>query len=112
MMEQPMFYDKDGTPIEKIEYFDMKYAELGYKRVAETFLPDGKWVSTVWLGINHNFGVGPPIIFETMVFPSKDDFSQLDMDRYATLAEAEAGHIAMVERWNSMLNTEDTSCQS
>lgn len=26
------------------------------------------WVSTVFLGLNHNFGDGPPHIFETMVF--------------------------------------------
>jgi hypothetical protein len=67
--------------------------------VAETTLPDGTWVSTVWLGIDYNFGTGPPLIFETMVFHSKDTLSELDLDRYATLAEAEAGHIAMVTTW-------------
>ena len=28
------------------------------------------WVSTVFLGLDHNWGVGPPLIFETMVFKS------------------------------------------
>jgi hypothetical protein len=29
----------------------------------------GFWVSTVFLGLDHNWGDGPPILFETMVFP-------------------------------------------
>jgi hypothetical protein len=94
-----MFYDKDGSPIKQDVYRAKKYGELSYKRVAETTLPDGKWVSTVWLGIDHNHGSGPPLIFETMVFESKDDLNELDMKRYATLAQAEAGHEAMVARW-------------
>ena len=53
-------------------------------------------VSTVFLGLNHNwFGTGPPILFETMVFGGLLDG---EMDRYATLADARAGHWAMVER--------------
>lgn len=42
-----MFYDKDGSPIERLEYVARKYEEPGYKRIAETTLPDGKWISTV-----------------------------------------------------------------
>jgi hypothetical protein len=99
MMEGTLYYDKDGTPIEKVEYWAKKYEEHGYKRVAETTLPDGTWVSTVWLGVDYNFGDGPPLIFETMVFSSQNELSELDLDRYATLAEAEAGHIAMVATW-------------
>ena len=40
-----------------------------YKRVEETTLDNGVWISTVWLGLCHRFmGKGPPLIFETMVF--------------------------------------------
>lgn len=79
-------------------------SEPDAKRMAETTLPDGKWVSTVWLGIDHSFGSGPPLIFETMVFNSdgkKDGRlgSELDCERYSTEAEAIAGHAAMVEKW-------------
>src|SRR5215471_17514474 len=39
-------------------------------RVAVTELPNGGRVSTVFLGLDHNYsGVGPPIVFETMIFP-------------------------------------------
>jgi hypothetical protein len=51
-------------------------------------------VSTVFLGINHNFrGEGPPIVFETMVFGGAFDRQQR---RYATWEEAEWGHIEIL----------------
>ena len=52
-------------------------------------------VSTVWLGIDHQYGDGPPLIFESMVFGGGLDQEQV---RYSTLAEAHAGHDALVER--------------
>lgn len=56
---------------------------------------DGVKVSTVFLGLDHSFGGGPPQIFETLVFEGDHDG---DMDRYSTWEEAEAGHAAMVEK--------------
>lgn len=52
-------------------------------------------VSTVFLGLDHSFGDGPPLLFETLVFegPLEDE-----MDRYSTWEEAERGHAVMVER--------------
>jgi hypothetical protein len=48
-------------------------------------------VSTVFLGIDHNFtDEGPPILFETMILGGPDNQS---MWRYATWEEAEAGHM-------------------
>jgi hypothetical protein len=50
-------------------------------------------VSTVFLGIDHNFGgEGDPVLFETMVFGGKDDML---CQRYCTWEEAEAGHKLM-----------------
>jgi hypothetical protein len=69
------------------------------KRVAETTLPNGRWVSTVWLGLDHSFRSGPPLIFETMVFPNQGDMGDLDCDRYSTEAEALAGHARLCEKW-------------
>jgi hypothetical protein len=51
-------------------------------------------VSTVFLGLDHNFGGGPPLLFETMVFGGEYD---QQCDRYSTWDEAEAGHRAVVE---------------
>lgn len=60
------------------------------------------WVSTVFLGLDHNWGdKGPPILFETMVFGMKAD-GEMNMggeyqDRCATWEEAEEMHKKGVE---------------
>ena len=62
------------------------------RRVAEDFVGDVH-VSTVFLGIDHNWGQrNQPVLFETMVFGGKYDQEQ---ERYCTWDEAEAGH----QRW-------------
>ncbi len=53
----------------------------------------GAWVSTVFLGLDHSFGPGPPVLFETMVFEGPLDGTE---DRYSTWQEAEEGHRRMV----------------
>ena len=63
-------------------------------RVART-AHGGVIVSTVFLGLDHNWGDGPPLLFETMVFGGEHDEEQ---ERYATWDEAVAGHEAMCLR--------------
>ena len=97
-------YSLDGrTPVPEPDL--MRWAmwlETADRRVA---LTDHELfrVSTVFLGLDHNFSrTGPPILFETMAF--SDDL-QLDGDtcqRYATWEDAEIGHQAMVERLMKM----------
>lgn len=56
------------------------------------------FVSTVFLGIDHQFGHGPPLLFETMIF-ELGALGALDyQERYSTLSEAMAGHERAV-RW-------------
>ena len=67
------------------------------KVVKQTTLDDGRWVSTVFLGLDHNYSDdGPPILFETMIFPgeSKAELIEEFCERYATWDEALAGHEA------------------
>lgn len=49
----------------------------------------GVRISTVFLGINHQYGDGPPLLFETMIFGGPHDQWQ---ERCSTWAEAEAMH--------------------
>lgn len=93
------FYDMEGRVVSMKEWSRL-FSDPTYKVVEQTTLPSGVWVSTVLLGIDHRFNeIGPPIIFETMVFPAEDDFEELDMDRYVTKEQAEAGHRVMVAKW-------------
>jgi hypothetical protein len=49
------------------------------------------YVSTVFLGLNHRFGAGEPLLFETMIF-TDDTGAESWCDRCSTLAEARAMH--------------------
>jgi hypothetical protein len=62
--------------------------EIADRRVVETE-KNGIRVSTVFLGLDHSFGRGKPLLFETMIFGGEHDSYQ---DRYETWDEAEAGH--------------------
>lgn len=63
-------------------------------RVDRTQL-EGCYVSTVFLGIDHQFGRGEPVLFETMIFGGPLDG---DMYRYGTYEQAERGHAAAVTK--------------
>ena len=52
-------------------------------------------VSTVFLGLDHSFGEGEPLLFETMVFGGPLD---QEMDRCSTWEAAEKMHELMCER--------------
>jgi hypothetical protein len=63
------------------------------RRVAST-AKNGVTVSTVFLGLDHQYDDGPPLLFETMVFGGGEDEM---MDRYTTWDEAVAGHKRMCD---------------
>ena len=64
------------------------------KRVADTTIGDVR-IRTVFLGLDHRFGEGAPLLFETMAFGGALDEEQ---DRCTTWEEAEAMHEAMCQR--------------
>lgn len=73
--------------------------ETAERHLARTELPGGAYVSTVFLGMDHNFAgrasgrAHVPVLFETLVFGGDHDGL---CERTATWAEAEAAHAAMV----------------
>lgn len=93
------FYNRQGERITLEEWGRTRNydSDIDERRVAMDTLDDGRWISTVWLGMDHRFGEGPPLIFETMVFPP-GDMGDLYCERYSTEAEAIAGHDQIVAR--------------
>ena len=77
-----------------------EWFEHADRRVAWTEVASGVEISTVFLGLDHNFcGNGPPLIFETMVFWAEGPLDG-HTERWSTYQEAVAGHamiVAMVE---------------
>jgi len=57
-----------------------EWFEKSNRRVA-TVIKDGVRVSTVFLGLDHRYGEGPPQLFETMIFGGEHDEFQ---ERYET----------------------------
>lgn len=100
------YYDRQGNPMTIDEAMD-KHRDWEYKRVRLAVLPDGKWVSTLWLGLDYSFGEGPPLIFETRVYLSPNDLDDIDCQRYATEADAIRGHEEMVAKWSKGEGVQD-----
>jgi hypothetical protein len=73
-LRRPLYYLLDGhTPYPVDDVLEWATASDGALRslawrVAYTGLPGGAFVSTVFLGIDHAFFDGPPLLFETMIF--------------------------------------------
>ena len=102
--------EHEVIPVRSIHEWGSWVENVGNRRVAETTV-NGFWVSTVFLGINHDYsGAGPGLWFETMVFDDKEGgppppeigakvrrfLSDMQV-RYPTWAEAEKGHATIVE---------------
>jgi hypothetical protein len=98
---------RDGEPVAEPNV--LKWAEWFEKTdrsVGKTTVGDVQ-ISTVFLGVDHQWDDGPPLLFETMVFGGDLDEEQ---KRYATLDEAKAGHQRMVEQVLRLMTEPKTIC--
>jgi hypothetical protein len=82
------------------------FENVDNRTVAKTEVAAGIVVSTVFLGLDHQIGEGPPLLFETMVFNDYGDDGQ--QYRYSTWDEAEAGHKKTVAICKARLRKEKT----
>jgi len=81
--------DETGEPIPCEDLLTWgKWLQGADRTVAKTKKGDIR-VSTMFLGLDHSFGEGPPLLYETMIFGGEHDQYQA---RYATRKEALAGH--------------------
>lgn len=94
--------DENGNPVRCTdqELINKYRADRDSQRIAEDTIGEA-WVSTVFLWMDHGFGGGPPILWETMVFGGEHSDYQ---ERYTSRAEALEGHkriVAMVRGDNN-----------
>ena len=96
-----MFYklneDKTFSPCSVLEWCVQRdqMKKTNSFHVAQDNINNHK-ISTVWLGIDHSHGIGPPLLFETMIF-NNDDYSGIYCERHTTWQEAENGHKLAIE---------------
>jgi len=78
--------------------------KIDNRRVDETVLPDKEGnisvVSTVFLSLDHSFGTGTPILFETLGVHNGEEFC---MKRYPTYEAAITGHRETVEELKEII---------
>ena len=92
------YYRRDGTIYRDVLEWARDFENLKIKRVAATTLLDGRLVSTVWLGLNHQVALnGPPLIFETMVFADESRLVEEYCFRYSSESAALEGHHSVVQ---------------
>ncbi len=95
-------YILEGREIKEVDLMTWGASLKQDRKIGRTTVNDKYLVSTVFLGIDHSWGNGPPVLFETMVFDrEKQTGEDLDCERYCTYDEAEEGHKKMVEKWSS-----------
>jgi hypothetical protein len=96
-------YILDGkTPVPAADLMTWaKWFETANRHVASTEVGNMR-VSTVFLGLNHQYGSGPPLLFETMIFGGPEDAEY--QDRCSTWEEAEAMHQRAVEHARTLMN--------
>lgn len=103
MRRWPRFYklvDKNPVPCTMMEWaenMDGPTRQLALTKVhGDENFQKGIVVSTVFLGLDHNyFDRGPPVLFETMIFGGTLNQSMM---RYATYDEALVGHDVAVKK--------------
>lgn len=99
---RPHLYRLEGhTPVPEPDVLTWgRSFERVERHVAETWVTPDVRVSTVFLGVDHQWGHGPPLLFETMLFRAG---TGEEMARYTTWDQAQAGHAAMVLRTQAAL---------
>lgn len=71
------------------------FEDFDNRKVASDVLEDRTHISTCFIGLNHQYGGGKPLLFETCVFgPTHSEV----VERYATWEGAEGGHKRIVEK--------------
>lgn len=93
-----LYRDRDGHPLTLGQWAVLNEG-ISYRFVKETLLSrSGIWVATIWMGVvdplEHH-------LFETTVFSRKalNGRVALEDERYATEAQALAGHDRLVRKW-------------
>ena len=100
--------DQAGKPVPEPDLLTWGlWMEEGGRQLAVDEIGDYR-VSTVFLGIDHQFGDGPPVLWESMIFGPEDLESDetLGQRRYTSRDAALQGHAEMVAALHQQLAAE------
>jgi hypothetical protein len=105
MADAPKYYilkDKVPVPCDFVEW--AHWFETANRHVANDCIGDVR-VSTVFLGLDHSWGYGPPLLFETMIFNGRKHTPAYGhMARCSTWEQALAQHAEAIALVHGTLN--------
>lgn len=111
MLDPLKKYDKFGNEID-LKTWAQLFEDIEYRRIGLDEVGDFT-VSTVWLGLDHNWSGGEPIIFETMVFDNTqktkcaitgNEYSKdMEQERYGYFEDALAGHKRTIKKYENIM---------
>jgi hypothetical protein len=93
-MNERYILNDEKTPVVVDLMTWARWFETGKRTVGADDVGVDVHVSTVFLGLDHSFSHGPPLLFETIVFGGRHDGYQ---KRCSTWADAEAQHQAALD---------------
>lgn len=101
MKHDKYILDETGSPVAQPDLMEWAvWFDKSNRHVAKETIGEAT-ISTVFLGMDHQWGDGPPVLWETMVFGGSMDQEQ---DRCSGSREdAEAMHKRMVDRVKAAL---------
>jgi hypothetical protein len=91
MSDHYILEGREAKPVDMMTWAKWLESTRGNRHIKKDVV-NKRRVSTVFLGLDHQFGEGPPLIFETMVFRDENSFDEIYCDRCSTYDEAEAMH--------------------
>lgn len=95
-MSDKFILDNEGNPVAEndLSAWGSWYQDNpDQRRLANDKIGDVR-ISTVFLGLDHSFGGGEPVLWETMIFEGQHDGYQ---ERYTSKGKALEGHKKAVE---------------
>jgi hypothetical protein len=102
-VDRPLHYILDDagepTPCDPLTWAEWFVQHPDARRIAQDYDENDPtksiYISTTFLGLDHQYGDGPPILWETMVFGGLLDG---EMNRYSSRDAALKGHQEMCRR--------------
>ena len=95
--------DANDLPVRATMMDSFKWKEKFGRHVGKDKIGD-VGISTVFLGMDHGYGGGPPVLWETMIFGGINDQYQ---ERYISKKSAIEGHKRAVEAVKRGVNLHD-----
>ena len=96
MIGEKYILDENGEPVlcDDLMSWGGWYVTADKRRVAANRI-NGIYISTVFLGLDHAFDDGPPVLWETMIFGGSQD---QETWRYTSREAAARNHAAILRR--------------